>query len=74
VVLRVRFPMSFYAKGLEGHIDKPDAGWKDRGVSTPGGQYQSARLLRAEWFPNPAKNAGNKGVRRTRRISRRRRL
>jgi len=32
VVLRVRFPMSFYAKGLAGHIDNPDAGWKGRGV------------------------------------------
>jgi hypothetical protein len=62
VVLRVRFPMSFYAKGLKGHIDKPDAGWKDRGVSTPGGRYQSARLLRAEWLLNPAKNAGNKAA------------
>jgi hypothetical protein len=33
----VPFPMSFYAKGLEGHIDSPDAGWKGRGVWTPRG-------------------------------------
>jgi hypothetical protein len=26
VVLRVPFPMSFYAKDLEGHIDNSDAG------------------------------------------------
>jgi hypothetical protein len=25
VVLRSPFPMSFYDKGLEGHIDNPDA-------------------------------------------------
>jgi hypothetical protein len=41
VVLRVPFPMSFYAKGLEGNIDNPDAGWKGRGVRTPRGRYQS---------------------------------
>jgi hypothetical protein len=33
----ILFPMSFYAKGLEGHIDNPDAGWKGRGVWTPRG-------------------------------------
>jgi hypothetical protein len=26
VMLRIPFPMSFYAKGLEGHIYNPDAG------------------------------------------------
>jgi hypothetical protein len=41
VVLRV--PMSFYAKGLEGHIDNPDAGWKGRGVWTPRGPVSVMR-------------------------------
>jgi hypothetical protein len=43
VVLRVPFPMSFYAKGLEGHIDNPDAGWKGRGVWTPRGPVSVMR-------------------------------
>ena len=32
VVLRVPYPMGFYAKGLDGRIDDPDAGWKGRGL------------------------------------------
>jgi hypothetical protein len=36
----VPFSMSFYAKGLEGDIDNPDAGWKGRGVWAPRGQGQ----------------------------------
>jgi hypothetical protein len=43
VVLRVPFPMSFYAKGLEGNIDNPDAGWKGRGVRTPRGPVSVMR-------------------------------
>jgi hypothetical protein len=42
-VLRVPFPMSFYAKGLEGHIDNPDAGWNGRGVWTPTGPVSVMR-------------------------------
>jgi hypothetical protein len=32
VTLRVAYPMGFYAKGFEGRIDDPDAGWKGRGL------------------------------------------
>ena len=32
VVLRVPYPMGFYAKGLDGRIDDPKAGWKGRGL------------------------------------------
>ena len=32
VVLRVPYPMGFYAKGLDGRIDDPRAGWKGRGL------------------------------------------
>jgi hypothetical protein len=32
VVLRVPYPMGFYAKGLDGRIDDPKAGWKGRGI------------------------------------------
>jgi hypothetical protein len=32
VKLRVPYPMGFYAKGMDGRIDDPSAGWKGRGV------------------------------------------
>ena len=32
VVLRVPYPMGFYAKGCDGRIDDPKAGWKGRGL------------------------------------------
>ena len=34
VVLRVPYPLSFYAKGLDGRIDDTSAGWKGRRVKT----------------------------------------
>jgi hypothetical protein len=37
VILRVPYPMSFYAKGLDGRIDDPKAGWKGRGLWTTSG-------------------------------------
>ena len=32
VELRVPYPMGFYAKGIDGRIDDPKAGWKGRGL------------------------------------------
>ena len=32
VVLRVPYPTGFYAKGFDGRIDDPKAGWKGRGI------------------------------------------
>ncbi|NOT44433.1 MAG: hypothetical protein HOP14_07525 [Acidobacteria bacterium] len=32
VVLRVPYPMGFYAKGFDGRIDDAAAGWKGRGL------------------------------------------
>ena len=32
VVLRVPYPTGFYAKGFDGRIDDPNAGWKGRGI------------------------------------------
>ena len=32
VVLRVPYPIGFYAKGFDGRIDDPKAGWKGRGL------------------------------------------
>ncbi|HEV8679381.1 MAG TPA: hypothetical protein VGQ90_08405 [Stellaceae bacterium] len=37
VVIRVPYPLSFYAKGLDGRIDDPNAGWKGRGLWTTSG-------------------------------------
>jgi hypothetical protein len=37
IVLRVPYPMGFYAKGLDGRIDDPKAGWKGRGLWTTSG-------------------------------------
>src|SRR5207253_4494053 len=32
VVLRVPYPMGFYANGMDGRIDDPKAGWKGKGL------------------------------------------
>jgi hypothetical protein len=32
ISLRIPYPMGFYAKGLDGRIDDPNAGWKGRGL------------------------------------------
>ena len=32
VLLRVPYPIGFYAKGFDGRIDDPKAGWKGRGI------------------------------------------
>ena len=37
VTLRVPYPLGFYAKGLEGRIDDPNAGWKGRGLWSTSG-------------------------------------
>jgi hypothetical protein len=37
IILRVPYPLGFYAKGLDGRIDDPNAGWKGRGLWTTSG-------------------------------------
>ena len=37
IVLRVPYPLGFYAKGFDGRIDDPKAGWKGRGLWTTSG-------------------------------------
>lgn len=51
VSLRVPYPMGFFAKGLDGRIDDPNAGWKGRGLWTSSGD-------RAPWQTEGGK--GNK--------------
>jgi hypothetical protein len=43
IVLRVPYPLGFYAKGFDGRIDDPKAGWKGRGLWTTSGD-------RAPWL------------------------
>ena len=38
VVLRVPYPLGFYAKGFDGRIDDPDGGWKGRALYADYGQ------------------------------------
>ena len=37
ILLTVPYPMGFYAKGFDGRIDDPNAGWKGRGLWTTSG-------------------------------------
>jgi len=37
VIMRVPYPMGFFAKGLDGRIDDPKGGWKGRGLWTTWG-------------------------------------
>src|SRR5207253_9721614 len=37
IQLRVPYPMGFFAKGLDGRIDDPNAGWKGRGLRVTSG-------------------------------------
>jgi len=37
ISLRVPYPLGFYAKGFDGRIDEPHAGWKGRGLWTTSG-------------------------------------
>ena len=37
IMLRIPYPMGFFAKGLDGRIDDPNAGWKGRGLWSTSG-------------------------------------
>jgi hypothetical protein len=63
VTLRIPYPMGFYAKGLDGRIDDPNAGWKGRGLwstsgdRTPwlmeGGKGAKPRAVQIQLRPDP---------------------
>jgi hypothetical protein len=63
VTIRIPYPMGFYAKGLDGRIDDPNAGWKGRGLwSTSGdrtpwlmetGKGSSPRAVHIQVRPDP---------------------
>ncbi len=63
IVLRVPYPIGFYAKGLDARIDDPRAGWKGRGLwsaegdRTPwlkeGGKGERPIVVHIQVRPNP---------------------
>jgi hypothetical protein len=62
-VLRVPYPMGFYAKGMDGRIDDENAGWKGKGLwatygtRTPfhveGGKGTTSKVVRFQLRPDP---------------------
>ena len=55
VMLRIPYPMGFYAKGLDGRIDDPNAGWKGRGLWSTSGD-------RTPWLMEGGKGAKPRAV------------
>ena len=63
IMLRIPYPLGFYAKGFDGRIDDPKAGWKGRGLwstsgdRTPwlmeGGKGSKPRAVHIQLRPNP---------------------
>jgi streptogramin lyase len=66
ILLRIPYPMGFYAKGFDGRIDDPKAGWKGRGLwstngdRTPwlmeGGKGSKPRAVHIQLRPDPLAN------------------
>jgi hypothetical protein len=63
VILRVPYPMGFFAKSLDGRIDDPDAGWKGRALYSTyatravqhieGGKGTTSKVVRFQLRPDP---------------------
>ncbi len=63
VILRVPYPLGFYAKGMDGRIDDPEAGWKGRGLwstyatrapfHSEGGQGTTSKVVHFQLRPDP---------------------
>ena len=63
VVIRVPYPMSFFAKNLDGRIDDMNTGWKGRGLWTQysgrsqphleGGKGQTSKVIHVQYRPDP---------------------
>ena len=66
VTIRIPYPLGFYAKGFDGRIDDPNAGWKGRGLwstsgdRTPwlmeGGKGAKPRAVHIQFRPGPLAN------------------
>jgi hypothetical protein len=55
VMLRIPYPMGFYAKGLDARIDDPNAGWKGRGLWSTNGD-------RTPWLMETGKGSSPRAV------------
>ena len=63
VVLRVPYPLGFFARGLDGRIDDPEAGWKGRGLwanygsnlnwHIEGGKGRRSSIIHFQLRPHP---------------------
>jgi hypothetical protein len=63
VVLRVPYPLGFFARGLDGRIDNPNGGWKERGLYADygenavwhieGGLGTTSKLVKFQIRPDP---------------------
>jgi hypothetical protein len=63
IVMRIPYPMSFFAKNLDGRIDDMNTGWKGRGLwsqysgrSQPhleGGKGQTSKVVHVQYRPDP---------------------
>lgn len=66
VVMRVPYPMGFFAKSMDGRIDDPKAGWKGKGIwstyatRTPwhleGGKGTTSKAVKFQLRPDPLAN------------------
>ena len=66
VVLRVPYPLGFFARGLDGRIDDPDGGWQGRGLwanfgsnlnwHIEGGKGMRSSVVHFQLRPNPLAN------------------
>jgi hypothetical protein len=55
ILLRIPYPMGFYAKGFDGRIDDPNAGWKGRGLWSTNGD-------RTPWLMETGKGSKPRAV------------
>ena len=63
LTLRVPYPMGFFAKGMDGRIDDPNAGWKGKAIYTSlstrapfhgeGGKGDTSKLVKFQVRPTP---------------------
>jgi hypothetical protein len=63
VTMRVPYPMGFFAKGMDGRIDDPKAGWKGKGIYATysgsasshieGGKGQTPKVIHFQLRPDP---------------------
>jgi hypothetical protein len=62
IMLRVPYPMSYYAKGMDGRIDDPSTGWKGKGLFSTyserapthieGGKGQTSKVVHFQLRPD----------------------